>query len=111
MEYYIYSPIFTFVFKKIILIVILGVLSIQIFPIQWIISVSNGIEFEQIMKMNDSEENDEVTKIIKDKLLYNDFDTNNEYCFELRNLVHNMFYISRLQKLCSLIISPPPNHV
>lgn len=98
-------------FKKILLFIIIGILSIQIFPSQWIYMSFNVNDFEQTMAMSEPDDETEIEfpKIIKDKIFGYDFIVSDSNCFELNNLEYHSFYILALQNISSSIICPPPN--
>jgi len=112
-ELWTYICLYLSMFKKIILIIIVGILSIQIFPIHWVDSIVFDNNIEQKMPMNEAEEDLEIefSKVIKEKIYDNELSSFNVHSFEQRNLVHFGFYISSLQNTSSQIICPPPNHV
>lgn len=100
-------------FKKAVLILILGILSIQVFPLNLVMDAPFDNEFEQKMAMNDPDDDveDEFAKVIKDKVFNNiDAFISSETTYK-RNMQYNILYVTELPILSSPVICPPPNFI
>lgn len=101
-------------FKKVILYFIVGLITFQIFPLQWATDISFYTDIEQSMAMNDADDDDfetEFSKVVKDKTLDNYFHLNILDLLSNKNIVHTIVNNTELQKLCSRVICPPPNQL
>ncbi len=100
-------------FKKLLLIIIIGIVSIQIFPVQWVNGTTFSYDIEQNMAMNEPDDDLEIefSKVIKDKIFDNKLIVKEHAQNEQLHTVHCSFLVTMLPKYSSSVICPPPNFI
>jgi hypothetical protein len=97
--------------NKIILIILIGVLSLQIFPTQWLSMISDDTTSIQYLASGESEEDidDEPGKDAKIKFLENNFLIVSNSNIHQASIQYCNYLLSDIRTLWSEVFCPPPN--
>lgn len=98
-------------FKKSLLILLIGIISVQMVPLQFLSSFNSNERSEQLGSINETEEDsdDDLTEVFKLKLFDSNIQTFQLGNFISLNSIYDTLNIPDLRDLSYEIICPPPN--
>lgn len=100
-------------FKKIILILVIGILTIQTFPTEWLSSIMNKSNCIELVSTNNADEDadEDVLKNLKFKLIEVDIIDNQRKYFIYTKKVY-LNYVDLVSfNYAGEVICPPPNYI